>query len=260
MFTIYCHTSPSGKRYVGQTSQSMARRWSAHVTAARAKGRQCSALYAAIRKYGGRSFAHEELDRVFTREDANAAEIRWIATLGTRVPVGYNLAEGGRAGSHHAETRARMSAAAKAREARLTADEKSARAYKASASKTPEERRAYAIRAATAHPTEERRATARARERVTPEERARRTAAVVRGKMAIPPDERSDAARRGRAAMTADRRSEIAIKANANRSLDAQREAIRASWAAVPPENRADRNRKAWATRRARRGLTLEPV
>ncbi len=92
-FVVYMHTSPSGKRYVGVTSQRGNSRWFKHVSDAN-RGSN-TAFHRAIRKYGAKSFATEVLERMHTEAGAKHAERLWIAELGTVTPVGYNISHGG---------------------------------------------------------------------------------------------------------------------------------------------------------------------
>jgi group I intron endonuclease len=115
MFAVYCHTSPSGKRYVGWTSQPGNARWLKHVSDARLGLDVCPAFHRAIRKYGADAFAHEVLEVMTTEAGAKRAEQLWIARLGTR-EHGYNLSAGGDGATGHVpvftdEWRARLSAA-----------------------------------------------------------------------------------------------------------------------------------------------------
>lgn len=114
MFTVYCPTSPSGKRYVGVTRLSAAKRWTQHTLAA-SRGDRCP-LHYAIRKHGADNFTHEVLERMTTEAGAKRAEQLWIAQLGTFGSGGYNATLGGdgmRAWVPSSETRERVSAAQK---------------------------------------------------------------------------------------------------------------------------------------------------
>lgn len=116
MFEVYRHTSPSGKSYVGWTSQGWRKRWNKHVSDARKRVENCAAFYRAIRKYGADAFAHEVLERMTTEAGAKRAEQLWIRELGAFGANGYNLAVGGSGSMGHAyaptaETRAKLSAA-----------------------------------------------------------------------------------------------------------------------------------------------------
>ena len=52
-------------------------------------------ICAAINKYGWDAFEVELLEQCSTRAQLGEAEQRWIATLGTMVPNGYNVRAGG---------------------------------------------------------------------------------------------------------------------------------------------------------------------
>jgi group I intron endonuclease len=90
---VYCHTSPSGKQYVGIASGGWRARWRSHVFEAR-HGSPLP-LHAAIRKYGPESFRHEVLECCESRAEAEAVERHWIAERGTKLPRGYNATDGG---------------------------------------------------------------------------------------------------------------------------------------------------------------------
>lgn len=87
-FEIYCHRSPSGKRYVGVTGRGMLVRWGEHVRKAK-EGKRDSKFYRAIRKHGADSFTHEILDVLTTEAGALNAEKLWIKELDT-YRNGYN--------------------------------------------------------------------------------------------------------------------------------------------------------------------------
>lgn len=87
---IYCYTSPSGKKYIGQTIQSINSR-------AKEEGKgykQCSLFFRAIKKYGLENFKVEILEEA-PQELLNSKEIEWIKFYNTQAPNGYNLTEGG---------------------------------------------------------------------------------------------------------------------------------------------------------------------
>lgn len=110
------HTA-SGKQYIGQTQQSVWRRLVAHLRDAAGKRRgYCSAIHAALAKYGVQAFTFRVLEVCETAEQLNAAEQVWIQMLSTVSPDGYNLKGGGEApGTVSDQTRAKMSVSAKAR-------------------------------------------------------------------------------------------------------------------------------------------------
>lgn len=109
VFVLYLATSPSGKRYVGITSRSVADRWWEHLQEARAK-RSNRALHNAIRKYGAASFVLTELDRADSWQELCVKEREAIAKFGTAAPAGYNLTTGGDGfrGRHSEATRRKM--------------------------------------------------------------------------------------------------------------------------------------------------------
>jgi len=78
-YTIYRLTSPSGRSYVGLTSQPLQVRWGQHVRRA-AKGAH-HPFCAAIRKYGAQALTVEVLRACDTLEEAFVAEIEEIAAL-----------------------------------------------------------------------------------------------------------------------------------------------------------------------------------
>lgn len=172
-FVIYCHTCvPTGKKYVGQTrcrkpwldaECAIQERWRRHYP-------ENDYLSAAIAKYGEDAFAHEVLiDFVGSQDDANKAEIEWIARVGCRAPVGFNFELGGGVGPKHEksrqkmrdrwtpERRAQMSAASKSRWAALTKTERSELCRQRAMKVPPEIRREIAV-AASAVAAEKRKA------------------------------------------------------------------------------------------------------
>lgn len=116
-YEVYCHTSPSGKQYVGYTKLGTMRRFRKHV---------CDAKYEddawpfrnAIRKYGAGAFTHAVLERCVFEFTAKRAERKWIAALRTLAPFGYNATTGGEGPNHGAESRAKLSASGRGRKVR----------------------------------------------------------------------------------------------------------------------------------------------
>lgn len=140
MYTVYCHTNIyNSKRYVGITKFSMEKRWKEHVS--QVKWGEPTVLGRAILKYGADAFAHEILETVPDLNSANEAEIWWIAHFASDDrSLGYNTSPGGTLKRMDPEARKKMSDAAKAREAALTPEEKTARALKGLAGLPPEVR------------------------------------------------------------------------------------------------------------------------
>ena len=105
---IYCATNTvNGKKYVGQTVKSAARRWQFHLKSAK-DGSAC-ALHCAIRKYGAEVFGLETIDLAETLDELNKKEALYIELLKTLAPSGYNLTTGGEVRTFSAETLAKMS-------------------------------------------------------------------------------------------------------------------------------------------------------
>jgi group I intron endonuclease len=92
---IYIVTNKiNGKQYVGQTSQSLDKRWKRHQKPF--THRRPSYLYNAIQKYGIDNFEIETLAFVKTKEDMDFYERELIKFLDLRNPEkGYNLTDGG---------------------------------------------------------------------------------------------------------------------------------------------------------------------
>lgn len=79
----------SGKRYVGLTRHTLAKRWSEHKGCAAAG--KTPTLYAAIRKYGPEAFAIEQVASCLSLEHATAVEKSVIQSLKPE----YNMTNGG---------------------------------------------------------------------------------------------------------------------------------------------------------------------
>ncbi|MHB8330789.1 MAG: GIY-YIG nuclease family protein [Candidatus Dormibacteria bacterium] len=228
-YIIYCHTSPSGKQYIGQTKKTMEKRWRAHVRDASYKkttAHTSPIFHAAIRKYGPDAFTHEILDVVFSQEGANIAECVWIEKRGTVSPGGYNLDRGGRTHSVHESSRQKMSKSMRAVRAAHTAEEKAALSAKI--------REALAL--------------------LPPEERSD---IVRRGRATLGPEKRAWVLEQMRAARIAKAAARRAQKPE--KKIDATlSEKRRADWAATPPEKRRERGRKIWEARRRNAALSPE--
>jgi group I intron endonuclease len=88
----------TSKLYVGLTGTPLTERWAAHVRNANRKTTGML-IGAAIRKYGAEAFRVECLETCTSKPDACSAERRWISTLRTQAPHGYNITAGGNAGN-----------------------------------------------------------------------------------------------------------------------------------------------------------------
>ena len=91
MYSVYVHTSPNGKRYVGITSQTPEKRW------IKGKGyRENKHFTAAIYKYGWDNIRHDIIAEELTKETACKIEKALIAEYRSNDPrFGYNNSIGG---------------------------------------------------------------------------------------------------------------------------------------------------------------------
>ena len=109
-YTVYKHTSPSGKVYIGITSIEPIKRWK------NGRNYKTSPLFFnAILKYGWTNIEHEILYSGLSKSEAEEKEKELISLYRSDFREhGYNLDSGGHLGSHHGEgTLEKMSAASK---------------------------------------------------------------------------------------------------------------------------------------------------
>lgn len=109
-YYVYKHTTPSGKVYIGITSQTPSRRW--------AKGfgyKTQLRFFRAIMKYGWDNIKHEVLYEGLTKEEAEAKEIELISLhRSSNNKYGYNIENGGKSvGRLSEETKRKISKAQK---------------------------------------------------------------------------------------------------------------------------------------------------
>lgn len=97
----------TGKKYVGQTTLTLAERWRSHVHAM-SNPRRTQPVTAALRKYGHENFTMAELDTCGSQEELNAREREWAVRLGTFAPTGYNLRAGDGVGALAESARERL--------------------------------------------------------------------------------------------------------------------------------------------------------
>lgn len=113
MYTVYKHTTPSGKVYIGITGKKPEKRWNY------GNGyRENKHFYRAIRKYGWKNIEHEIVENGLTKQQACDLEIELIAKYDATDPrKGYNISTGGEYGSlgvrQSAESRLKRSEALK---------------------------------------------------------------------------------------------------------------------------------------------------
>lgn len=110
-YTVYKHTTPSGKVYIGITIETVVKRWK------NGRGYEgCTAFERAIKKYGWKNIKHEILKTGLNKETACAEERRLIKQYDSANPEhGYNLTLGGDHYEMNAEMRERVSVAQKKR-------------------------------------------------------------------------------------------------------------------------------------------------
>ena len=103
----------NGKRYVGQTVQSLKKRFNEHATK-----KNSALLGKAIRKYGRENFYCGIIKTCTSKEEMNYWEKYFIVALHCKVPHGYNLCDGGEGVAGYSKTpehRANLSASLKNR-------------------------------------------------------------------------------------------------------------------------------------------------
>jgi group I intron endonuclease len=108
-YSVYVHTAPNGKRYVGITKQDPLKRWKNGL------GYENNPhFYSAIQKYGWDNILHEVLYQGLSQEQAGEIEKTLIAEYGTCDPkCGYNHSLGGDYGVKHTDTTKRKISLAK---------------------------------------------------------------------------------------------------------------------------------------------------
>ena len=105
---IYCITNLlSGKKYVGQTVQTIEKRFSRHCWNSTLQ-RAAMPISLAIKKYGKENFKIELLCECFTQEELNEMEIYHTINIGTFCPSGYNLRAGSGKGFLSEETKKKI--------------------------------------------------------------------------------------------------------------------------------------------------------
>lgn len=109
IYKITCQIN--GKVYIGQTQQTIAKRWKQHCFLS-SKG--CIELHRAIQKYGKDNFTVEQIDCAVDQKELDQKEQFWIRHYdSTNRTKGYNISVGGGAPmanrKHSEETRQKMS-------------------------------------------------------------------------------------------------------------------------------------------------------
>ena len=99
-YTLYKHTSPSNKVYIGITKLDVKLRWR-NGTGYQLQPR----FYNAIKKYGWDNFSHEIIFRNLDEDEAKLLEQMYIALYESTDPSkGYNISQGGESASGYVRT------------------------------------------------------------------------------------------------------------------------------------------------------------
>lgn len=110
MYSVYKHTAPNGKVYIGITGRPPQKRWGGGANYAKQRH-----FYNAIQRYGWENIKHEILFSGLTKEQAEKIEVELIAKYKSdNREYGYNIDHGGNAvGKLSEETKQKISAAKK---------------------------------------------------------------------------------------------------------------------------------------------------
>jgi group I intron endonuclease len=108
--------SINDKVYIGQTVESLKKRWNRHTWVCTIK-RDAMAITNAIVKYGKENFSIEEIDKADDIEELNKKEIYYINLYKSMSPNGYNLTSGGSNKRLSEETKRKISKSNKGRKA-----------------------------------------------------------------------------------------------------------------------------------------------
>ena len=149
-YSVYKHTFPNGKVYIGITKQKPENRWDNGwgYRAVTSGGQFCQPVMArAVIKYGWKNITHEILAEGLSKDEAESMEVDLISKYNsTNSEFGYNMNPGGNVhdgmkGRHHtektkqrlselnkgkvlsAETRSKISAASAQRKGRVVTEE-----------------------------------------------------------------------------------------------------------------------------------------
>ncbi len=122
LYTVYMHTTPSGKSYVGITKNSISKRIGGGY-------RHNKYLTAAIKKYGWDNIETEIIAEGVSLDEANLLESYYIASFETQDhKKGYNIADGGLSwNSSSDEVRKKISSKARGRKRSIPMGEETKR-------------------------------------------------------------------------------------------------------------------------------------
>ena len=97
-YTVYVHTFPNGKKYVGVTNQTTNQRWRSGTGY---KENKQPAIFHAIMKYGWDNVIHDIMAENLTSKQASSMEVELIKSLNSHISEnGYNIAWGGLKGGN----------------------------------------------------------------------------------------------------------------------------------------------------------------
>lgn len=103
-YSVYKHTAPNGKVYIGITSVEPLKRWQGG-----AGYRHNRYFDAAIKKYGWNNIQHEILENDLSANQAEIKEQHYISKYrSNNRSYGYNLTSGGEIGKRHSEETKRL--------------------------------------------------------------------------------------------------------------------------------------------------------
>lgn len=114
IYKITCKTN--GKIYIGQTTESLEKRWKRHTWTC-TKKRNAMAITNAIKKHGQENFTIEKIDTAISLDELNEKEIYYISLFNSISPNGYNLSTGGGHYKMSEETKLKISLKSKGRKA-----------------------------------------------------------------------------------------------------------------------------------------------
>lgn len=118
-YTVYQHTFPNGKKYIGITCQPVLKRWAGGLGYTK-----CPKMHRAILKYGWENVEHAVLYEGIEKAEAEAIERYLIAYFNT-TEDGYNIDHGGNTqGTHSIETRRKISEGNKGKKKPPMSDER----------------------------------------------------------------------------------------------------------------------------------------
>lgn len=103
-YKVYIHISPTGKRYVGITSQDVKKRWQNGLGY-----RNNKHFFNAIKKYGWGNFHHEVIKTELSKAEAECIEKELICLYASNDKrYGYNIKNGGDSNGTHSEESKRL--------------------------------------------------------------------------------------------------------------------------------------------------------